>query len=131
MKAHLIGAIFLALHGGACGPPPASESLEGIDKSCDEYCETLLYCPYNQVPGDSEEDLLARVEQCSQSCSSDAEQGASIGDLCAQSYGAAIRCLETLNCDEHRFSGMPEYPCKAEYDSVIRDCPGVWQNTDG
>ena len=131
IKTLVVEVLLLMALGLACGAPPASESLEGIGESCEHYCGTLLYCPYNQVSGETEYDIDDRVEKCAQSCSSDAEEGASIGDPCAESFGSAIRCFAELDCDAHRLRGMPEvYTCESELRALLSDCPGVWGNAD-
>jgi len=119
-------AFFLTLSSTACGPPPASESPEGIGDSCEMYCDTLFYCPYRQVPGESDERLRARADHCVYLCSSHADKSAAIDDLCAESYSRATVCFSELNCDEHRLHGTPEeYPCEAAEDAVFIDCPRI------
>lgn len=129
---YLAGAVFiLTLGSNACGPPPASESLKGIDEACEMYCDTLFYCPYRQVPGETEDELRARADHCTEICSSDAEESAAIGALCAESYSGAIMCFSELSCDQHRLHGTPdEYPCEASEDAAFADCLGLWGNQD-
>lgn len=111
---------------GSCAP---ALDINALEDDCRNYCGNVLMCPYNRVPGETEEQLFDRITSCSDGCLVNGEESLSQTRECAAAYGTIIACLADLSCEDLSLRGVSdEFLCAADETEMRSACMGIWGN---